>query len=155
MELSEIYKEELLTSIPVVSGMHLSIYDIKSHSISILAPLEKNINYEGTAFGGSINTLCILSSYLLVHHLIRSETGSAPKSLVIQNGSIDYLKPVTSDFIACSRIQDKSLERFMKIFSKKKLGRIEVSADIRLPGEEEVLAVFKGRFVVNNQEQVQ
>lgn len=152
MQLSEIYKQELLESIPVVAGMHLRIHDIQEKSISLHAPLEKNINYEGTAFGGSINTLCILSSYLLVHHLIRSETGIAPQSLVIQNGNIEYLKPVTSDFIACSGIEDKSLNQFMKVFTRKKLGRIEVCAKVRLPDSDEVLAVFRGRFVVNNRE---
>tara|TARA_A100001015_G_C14938998_1_gene691744 strand:+ start:1135 stop:1467 length:333 start_codon:yes stop_codon:yes gene_type:complete len=99
MDLKSQYKAKLLSAIPVVSAMEVDIINIGIRELTLTAPLNTNINYEGTAFGGSLNTLCILSGYLLVHHIMHSEKIEI-NSLVIQDSQIKYLGPVNQDFYA-------------------------------------------------------
>ena len=145
MNLYEEYKRQLLNSIPVVTGMEIDIKDISPKEISITAPLNTNINYEGTAFGGSINTLCILSSYLLTHHIVK-ESKLDLKSLVIQDSQIKYITPVQEDFVATATVSDSELKRFLTLLSRKGVGRINVSSVIRTANSQD-LVHFKGRFV--------
>ena len=148
MGLQQSYKEDLLSSIPVISGMDVDIIKIEEKSITLTAPLNTNINYEGTAFGGSLNTLCILSSYLLVHHALKSK--SVPfSSLVIQDSSIKYLTPVHNDFKAKSKVESRDVDLLVKLIDKKGVGRITVKSEIRVGDSNEAMVVFQGRFVAS------
>lgn len=143
------YKEELLKSIPVVAAMDVDITKIEDHSLTLIAPLTTNINYEGTAFGGSLNTLGILSCYLLVHHLLKIN-GVPFTSLVIQDSSIQYLKPVHGDF--CSRSLCINEESFLSMMKRRGMGRAELEATLftaKDGKESEALVKFKGRFVAS------
>ena len=147
MELNEQYKQSLLDSIPVVKGMEVDIDNISPNSITVGAPLNANINYEGTAFGGSLNTVCILSCYVLVHHILKNEKIEF-ESLVIQNSEIEYLTPVQKDFYAISYASDKSKKHLFDMLEKRKIGRIEVESHIRTGGQEIDQVRFRARFVV-------
>lgn len=139
----EEYKAELIESIPILEGMGIEIYEIQDHSVTLSAPLSKNNNYQGTAFGGSLNTICILSSYLLIHHILKSN--KVPfKTLVIQDSSIRYLRPVDSDFAATAEVDANDTNEFLEAVKSKNKGRISVKANVM--GKVE----FEGRFVVFN-----
>ncbi|MCH2534097.1 MAG: thioesterase domain-containing protein [Bdellovibrionales bacterium] len=146
MSNKQIYKKQLLNSIPIVQSMNIDIVKIESNKISIIAPLNKNINYEGTAFGGSINTLCVLSSYLLIHHILKSHKIEF-SSLVIQDSSIQYLKPVDSDFIATATIPVNCIDKFIEMFQKRSMARVSTEAKITSSNNSEFKARFKSRFV--------
>lgn len=146
MELQEEYKKKLLNSIPVVKGMDVEIDNISSNSLTVGAPLNTNINYEGTAFGGSLNTVCILSCYLLVHHLLNTHNVKFD-SLVIQNSEVDYIQPVQEDFYGISYVGDKELKKFFTMLDKRGVGRINLTSAIRTGGREIDLVKFKARFV--------
>lgn len=141
------YKSELLNSIPVIAAMNVDITDIGDSTIELTAPLDTNINYEGTAFGGSLNTLCILSGYLLVHHILKSQSIHF-SSLVIQDSQVRYLKPVTGNFHARATISDEHLESFQKMMRLKGKGRAQISSTISTSLGSE-LVTFEARFVVS------
>lgn len=147
MSLLDKYKDDLLNSIPVVKAMDVQILDILDQSITLGAPLNTNINYEGTVFGGSLNTACILSCYLLVHHLLKSNNVEF-SSLVIQNSTINYKFPVQDDFKAQAIVSDQSAATLIKMLDKKGLGRVEVFSNIFTQSSSEHLVDFKARFVV-------
>ena len=146
MAINDDYKNQLLNSIPVIKSMNLEIVKVKSNSLTLMAPLNENINYEGTAFGGSINTLCVLSSYLLIHHILKSNRIKF-SSLVIQDSSIQYIKPVDSDFIAKAQTSSPQIDRFIKALHKKESARISIEAFITCGTSSEIKAQFKSRFV--------
>lgn len=146
MDIKNDYKRELLESIPVVSGMNIEILDVQANKVTLCAPLDTNINYEGTAFGGSINTLGILSCYLLTHHILKMHKKSF-NSLVIQNGNTDYLRPVDQVFRATASVTDDEVARFLRTFKRKARARIQVASNITCEGDESPRAVFNGRFV--------
>ena len=140
------YKNELLASIPIVKGMDLDIQLVEVRKIVLSAPLNKNINYEGTAFGGSINTLAIFSCYLLTHHILKSNTVSF-KSLVIQNSEINYLEPVSSNFLATAEVDQYSLDRFVSTMARRRVARLSVQSKITV--DEKTKCLFNGRFVAS------
>ncbi len=146
MNNKKLYKTQLLNSIPIVQSMNVDIVDISPNKISLIAPLNENINYEGTAFGGSINTLCVLSSYLLIHHILKSNHINF-SSLVIQDSSIQYIKPVDSDFIATAQTSPPQIDRFIKTLHKKESARISTEANVTSETSSEIKAQFKSRFV--------
>jgi len=145
LALTDLYKKELLSSIPVVSGMKIDIEKISDREIILKAPLDININYEGTAFGGSINTLCTLASYLLTHHLIKMSEHQI-KSLVIQDSSIKYKSPVKDNFFAQAVISEAEKERFLSMLKRKKMGRVNLSTTVYTV-KDEGLVEYLARFV--------
>lgn len=146
MNNKQLYKSQLLNSIPIVQSMNVDILNIEPNSMSLIAPLDENINYEGTAFGGSINTLCVLSSYLLIHHILKSNQ-VAFTSLVIQDSSIQYKKPVDSNFIATANTTIEQIDKFIQTLKIKKTARISTEAFVACKGASEIKARFKSRFV--------
>lgn len=147
--LNEKYKSTLLKAIPAVESMALDIESISDDSITLSAPLSANINYEGTAFGGSLNTSCILSCYLLIHHKLVSKNINF-SSLVIQDSSIKYLKPVHSNFLITSSITTSNWEKLLRSFHTKGKGRIEAFANVSLKSSNaKDLVLFSGRFIVS------
>ena len=148
MDLKTQYKSKLLSAIPVVSAMKVDIIKIGIREITLTAPLDTNINYEGTAFGGSLNTLCILSGYLLVHHIMHShEIGI--DSLVIQDSQIKYIGPVHEDFYATASVDEAQLQSFLKMLERKKTGRIKIQSSVTT-GSSEGLVSFSARFVATS-----
>ena len=144
MSLNDEYKHDLLESIPVVADMNLDIQDITDHSVMLKAPLNKNINYEGTAFGGSINTLAILSCYLLTHHVLKNNNIDF-QSLVIQSSDIKYLKPVESDFHAVALTDENSITNFIQSLERKKVARILLQSRVMV--NDSTRAIFNAKFV--------
>ncbi|MCF8059330.1 MAG: thioesterase domain-containing protein [Bacteriovoracaceae bacterium] len=143
-EEDRIYERELLRAIPVVDGMDIGLVDLSLIDLTLSAPLNTHINYEGTAFGGSLNTLCVLSCYLLVHHRLKKE-GLEFNSLVIQDSRISYLSPVHSDFKA--RSQFENVDSFLKLFKRKGISRAEMRAVVTCEESKSPLVQFEGRFV--------
>lgn len=150
--LEESYKQQIAQSIPIINHLGIEIRDISSRHAVLAAPLDKNINYEGTAFGGSINTVAILSCYLMTHHFMRINEISF-KSLVIQDSSIQYLKPVDGDFYArCESPNEYKVQQFLRTLNQKKIARLELHSNIFRDcdgphGPDTVHAKFVGRFV--------
>lgn len=147
MDLKSEYKTKLLSAIPVVSAMEVDITDIGLRELTLTAPLNTNINYEGTAFGGSLNTLCILAGYLLVHHTMLSQ-GLEIDSLVIQDSQIKYRGPVNENFFATAKMESDDRENFLKMLERKKTGRVKIHSSVRT-GSAEGLVSFSARFVAS------
>ncbi|MAZ48427.1 MAG: thioesterase [Halobacteriovoraceae bacterium] len=148
MDLKSEYKSKLLSAIPVVSAMEVDITEIGLRELTLTAPLNTNINYEGTAFGGSLNTLCILSGYLLVHHTMHSEQMHID-SLVIQDSQIKYQGPVNDNFYATARVEQADRDKFLTMLKRKGTGRIKIYSSVKT-GSEEGLVSFSARFVASS-----
>ena len=126
--------------------MNLEIFEISDTRISLKAPLGTHINYEGTAFGGSLNTICTLSCYLSVHHLLKLHQVEF-QSLVIQKSDIHFLKPVEMDFRAtCEFPNYGKVQNFIKMLKKREVARLQISSLISTDKDFECVK-FTGYFV--------
>jgi thioesterase domain-containing protein len=137
-------QETLYSEIPITKHLGLTVVSYDDEQLALSAPLEANINHKDTAFAGSLNALVTLSGWGLLWLILKEERLAA--KIVIQDSTINYLLPVTKDFVACCRKPDAAqLTRFTNMLKRKGKARLELEAEIR---EEEQLAVaFKGRYV--------
>lgn len=134
----------LYEQIPLSKAMQVRVIEIKPDNVILTAPLQPNINHRSTVFGGSASALAIMSAWTLVNFRLQSEEFNS--RVVIQKNTMNYNKPITSDFAAiCSLTEPQIWKRFIKILQRKKKSRISV--DSSLLCKQEIVGEFTGIFV--------
>lgn len=137
-------QELLHEKIPITRAMGVKVEDYDGESLVLSAPLAENVNHLGTAFGGSLHTLAVLSGY----GLLWLELQDPHSHIVIRASTISYERPVRGDEIRaiCVRPDAEILAEFKQTFHQKGKARITLTATIEDHG---VTAVrFEGTFVV-------
>lgn len=135
--------EELFYSkIPITRALGVRVEHYDGERLVLSAPLAENVNHLGTAFGGSLNALAVLSGY----GLLWLELQDTECHIVIRRSSISYERPVRGELRAtCARPEAETLRQFKQTFHEKGKARIALSATIELEG---ITAVrFEGTFV--------
>ena len=61
----------LHSEIPLTREIGIEVVDYTGDSLTLKAPLEKNINHKCTAFGGSLYSVSVLSGWGLIHLLMK------------------------------------------------------------------------------------
>ena len=130
-------------NIPLTAAMAARVQHLADDRVEIAAPLAPNHNHAGTAFGGSLSTLAIVSGWALLLHALRA--AQIPHRLVIQSSSCDYLRPVTADFRAESRLPAEDRERFLQTLLRRGRARISVKSILTAGGE--TVAEATGNYV--------
>ena len=97
MLLEELQKK-LHNEIPLTKLMNINIKEYNEKELITTAPLNININDKGTAFGGSLSTMTIISSWSLCW-LISKELGFNSKNIVVIKNENSYKKHVTKDIV--------------------------------------------------------
>src|SRR5260370_6895762 len=94
--------------------------------IILSAPLLPNANYKGTAFGGSLFSVAVLTGWAWVSRYLDA-TGLAADA-VIQESTIRYLVPVHGTLRATLRLPNpEHVEKFRKMLQRAGRGRIRLS----------------------------
>ncbi len=111
--------------------------------IVLSAPLGPNANYKGTAFGGSLFSIAVLTGWAWVTRHV--DVLKLPADAVIQESTIHYLKPVHGGLRAASRRPAaEQVEKFERMLQRAGRGRIRLEVEIHQGG---VLATrFEGIF---------
>lgn len=129
--------------IPLTAALGARVTRSDKHEIEIHAPFAPNINHRGTAFGGSLATMGILSGWAVLHQALSAEKISA--RLVIQKSECDFAEPVNAAFSAVSRIGEKEWAKFLATLKRYNKARITVASQIHAEGAEAV--IHKGTYV--------
>jgi thioesterase domain-containing protein len=112
-------------------------------ALVLRAPLAPNANHKGTAFGGSLYSLAVLTGWAwLTRFLV---TRKLDAEAVIQESSMRFLKPVHGEMRACLETPAAAeIEKFQKMLVRANRGRIRLQVKMH---EGSVLAtVFDGLF---------
>jgi thioesterase domain-containing protein len=107
------------------------------------APLAPNANHKGTAFGGSLYSLAVLTGWAwLTRFLV---TRNLDAEAVIQESSMRFLKPVHGEMRASIEIPSADeVDKFQKMLLRADRGRIRLQVNMH---EGAALAtVFDGLF---------
>jgi thioesterase domain-containing protein len=127
-------------------AQHLGIRVVGQHNGQLVlgAPLATNTNHRGTAFAGSLNALATLAGWATVWLLLRDQ--GIHVHIVIQDSTVRYLRPVTSDFQARATPPDaRAVGRLLEALRRRGRGRVEIEVAV---GDAEGDAVaFRGRYV--------
>jgi thioesterase domain-containing protein len=142
MSMGRQIEELFYDKIPITRALGVKVEEYDGRRLVLTAPLRENINHLGTAFGGSLNALAVLSGY----GLLWLELRDTEAHIVIRDSSINYERPVRGDLRAvCVRPEEEVLEAFRRQFRQRGKARIVLEATVENEG---VAAVrFRGTFV--------
>ena len=142
MSAAQLLEELFYAKIPVTRALGVRVAEYDGRRLVLTAPLDANVNHLGTAFGGSLNALAVLSGY----GLLWLELGDYECHIVIRDSSISYERPVRGEIRAvCGLPGAEELAEFKRTFRQRGKARITLAATIE---EQGVTAVrFRGTFV--------
>lgn len=134
----------LRIELPLTQHLGIKVSSVEPGQVTLAAPLAGNHNHTGSAFAGSINAIATLAGWSWVWAALRREGLSA--QVVIQDSSIVYDRPVTTDFRAtCVAPEPVALTRFLTALRRRGRGRITLHTEVAdLAGP---AAAFRGRYV--------
>lgn len=139
-------RRTLRTELPVTQHLGIEVLSYRDGRLVLGAPLGSNINHKGHAFAGSLNAIATLAGWGWVWLLLRQERLGG--HVVIQDSSIRYARPVTTDFRAeCPAPDTEITAGFLATVRRRRRGRIALHATV---GDSLGPAVsFAGRYVVH------
>lgn len=142
----ETLQKKLHNEIPLTKVMDIQIEDYNNEHLITKAPLDININDKGTAFGGSLSTMTIISSWSMCW-LISQELGFDSKNIVVIKNENSYSKPVTKDLICYTKKpSEEQIQRVKKKLEEKGSASLKIESSIIEDGE--VCVGFEGFYVI-------
>lgn len=134
----------LCEMMPVLSGMGISVERFDADGVEVSVPLAKNFNHCGTAFGGSISTLAIVSAWSLVYcNAVKYDICG---DVVIASNSVSYVRPANGDVYALAEIDLAERGRFLRAIERKGVGRMRVASRVFCGNV--LVANFEGLFAI-------
>ncbi|KLE03859.1 thioesterase domain-containing protein [Aliarcobacter butzleri] len=142
----KILENKLHNEIPLTKFMDLKITKYNEKELITIAPLNKNINDKGTAFGGSLATLTIISGWSICW-LISKELEINSENIVVIKNEHSYRKPVKKELICHTKRPTKDeIENLKNKLLLKKSASIKISSQII--EDDEVCVDFTGYYVI-------
>ena len=112
-------------------------------AVILRAPLAPNANHKGTAFGGSLYSLAVLTGWAWVTRYLAARGVAA--DAVIQESSVQFLSPVQGELRASTAAPpDAQIDKFRKMLQRAGRGRIRLRVEINYG--ESLAALFEGVF---------
>lgn len=122
-------KEYLYNNIPLAKAMNVEVINVSKYSLTLKAPLSNNSNMHGTAFGGSLSSIALLTGWSLIHSQITDQWLPAG-DLVIAEANILFEKPVATDLVAQAKLDQPSFVSFIEKYKEK--GRAKLTVEIEV-----------------------
>ena len=139
-------QNKLHNEIPLTKMMELKIQDYNEKELITTAPLNININDKGTAFGGSLSTMTIISAWSLCW-LISKELGFDSNNIVIIKNETSFRKPVTKDIICYTKKPSfEEIKLLKQKLETKKSASIKIESAII--ENNEICVEFLGYYVI-------
>jgi len=131
--------------IPLTKAMGLHVAESNARRLVLEAPLDRNVNHLGTAFGGSLHALPTLACYAGLWTLLR-EAG-IDGHVVVKRSQAHYRSPVTGTLRAvCVRPPAALVKEFILDLQRHRKARMELAAVVE-GGDGKPAVEFSGSFV--------
>ena len=139
-------QNKLYNEIPLTKVMKIKIQNYNENELITTAPLKININDKGTAFGGSLSTITIISGWSL-SWLISKELGFDSNNIVIIKNETSFRRPVTKDIVCITKKPSKEeIEIVKQKLQIKKSASLKIQSQIIEDGE--ICVDFEGYYVI-------
>ena len=113
-------------------------------AVVLRAPLAANANHTGTAFGGSLYSLAVLTGWAWVTRYLAARGIAA--DAVIQESNTRFLVPVHGELRASVAAPPKTqIDKFRKMLQRAGRGRVRLRVEIHYG--EALATLFEGVFV--------
>jgi len=136
-------QERILREFALARHIGVEVERADDAGVRLRAPLAPNANDKGTAFGGSLYSLSVLSGWAWVARYLAAR--DLPADTVIQESSIRFLVPVRGPFLASVEAPDAPhIDKFRKMLHRAGRGRIRLTVEIHC--ERTPATLFEGVF---------
>jgi len=88
----------LSTHLPLARAAGVQVDSYSGDTLIASAPLDKNINDKGTAFGGSLYNICVIAAWGMTH--LKAKELGLDGDIVVAKGEINYLRPLVGRLVA-------------------------------------------------------
>jgi len=136
-------QERIMREFALARHIGIVVESADDRGVALRAPLVPNANHKGTAFGGSLYSLAVLTGWAWAtrYLAVRGTTADA----VIQESHIRFIKPVHGELHSSTVAPpDTEIGKFNKMLRRSGRGRIRLQVHIHY---EHVLAtLFEGVF---------
>lgn len=145
-DLSE-FEAECRAEIPLLNAMQLSFVDYDNLALTMEAPLAPNINNKGTAFGGSIASICLFGGWA-VSTLAFADHDIHNTEIVVFKNEMTFERPARGHLTITARIRPEDFEPCLVRLQANDRNRIRMNIRVDLYHGEERCATMDGLYVV-------
>jgi thioesterase domain-containing protein len=136
-------QERIDREIMLAKPMGIIVEAADETALVLRAPLAPNANHQGTAFGGSLYSLAVLTGWAWMTRFLASRKLDA--DAVIQESSMRFLVPVHGEMRACIAIPGAAdIDKFEKMLQRAARARIRLQVTMHEGAR--LATVFDGLF---------
>jgi thioesterase domain-containing protein len=140
---SDYLQNRIVGEFPLAKHIGIIVESADDAAVVLRAPLAPNANYKGTAFGGSLYSVAVLTGWAWVTRYLAARGVAA--DAVIQESSVRFLSPVQGELRARTAApSDAQIDKFRKMLQRAGRGRIRLRVEINYG--ETLAALFEGVF---------
>ena len=141
------FEAECRADIPLLDAMQLSFTDYGDLSLWMEAPLAPNINNKGTAFGGSIASICLFGGWA-VATLGFNDEGIRNTEIVVYTSEMTFERPARGLLRVRAFIKHGDFAACLAQLREGTQQRIRFDVNVELFHDEERCATMRGVYVV-------
>ena len=132
--------------IPMTKMMGLKLVSSDEKELITTIPIDININDKGTAFGGSSNSLSIISGWFVCTIIAKKLDLENSEIAIVKNQS-SFLAPIKNDLICHSKFpNNEEIEKIKNKLLNKGVSSVKIQSQII--EEEKVCLDFDGVYVI-------
>ena len=136
-------QERIDREIMLAKPMGIIVESADDSGLVLRAPLAPNANHKGTAFGGSLYSLAVLTGWAWLTRFLATRELNA--EAVIQESSMRFLSPVHGEMRACIEIPAAAdTDRLQMMLVRADRGRIRLQ--VKMHEDSRLATVFDGLF---------
>ena len=141
------FEAECQADIPLLTAMHLSFVGFEDLTLTMEAPLAPNINNKGTAFGGSIASICLFGGWA-VSTLAFMDNDIHNTEIVVYKNEMTFERPARGHLIVKATIKPGDFQACLERLQARDPGRIRLDIQVDLFHDDERCATMEGLYVV-------
>ncbi len=141
------FEAECRREVPLLNAMHLSFVAYADATLTMEAPLAPNINNKGTAFGGSIASICLFAGWA-VSTLALAEAGIANTEIVVYRNEMTFERPARGLLSVRAWIDPDELAACAEKLQPEDSARHRLAINVDLFHDGNRCATMEGLYVV-------
>ena len=143
----ERFEADCRRDIPLLTAMELAFVGYDDLTLTMEAPLAPNVNNKGTAFGGSIASICLFGGWA-VSTLGFMENGIDNTEIVVFRNDMIFERPARGLLNVEARVTPAEFETVLARLGQHDTGRIRFDVDVETFHDGERCATMRGVYVV-------
>lgn len=143
----ERFEAECRRDIPLLNAMHLALVDYDDLTLTMEAPLAPNINNKGTAFGGSIASICLFGGWAM-STLAFIDNGITNTEIVVYANEMKFERPARGHLVIKVTMDEDEFAACLEQLQSGSDKRIRFHIHVELFHADKRCASMKGLYVV-------